>query len=225
MAESSCNQISTLIPEISILKIELALTLEILLVNVCILYVFTRKENLSHVTVLLSCLAVTDSLTAVSTAIIDFCGYNVFHNDTNIIVKSAYLSDTVLIWNRKYPGCVVFHVLDDIAYAFHMTSILITTLLCIQKALAILSPMLAQTYLTVKTSLIASTVALCCSLSLFLPTTITTSLEMFNVSNGTCCYSDQRVSKVLNIFRIESWLNESSIDSPSKFVRMPHAFG
>lgn len=61
MAESICNQISTLIPDIHILKIELAVTLEILLFNVCILYVFTRKENLSSVTVLLSCLAVTDS--------------------------------------------------------------------------------------------------------------------------------------------------------------------
>ncbi|CAC5403667.1 unnamed protein product [Mytilus coruscus] len=228
MAERSCNQISYLIPDFIILNIELALTLEIVLVNVCILNIFILKENRSPVTVLLSFLAVTDSLTAFSTAIIDLCGYYVFHNDINPIVKSTNLSDTVLIWNRKYPSCVVLHVLDDIAYSCHMSSVLITTLLCIQKALALLFPMWAKTYLTIKTSLIASMVALFCSLSLFLPTTIITSMEMFNGTNGTCCYSDKRSSPVLNVFRNEScnsWLNGSSINSPSTVVRSPHFIG
>lgn len=116
-----------------------------------------------------------------------------------------------VIWNRTYPGCVVFHVLDDGAYAFHMTSVLITTLLSVQKAFAMLFPMWAQTFLTVNTSIIASTVALCCSLSLFMPTTISTSQEMSNASNGMCCYSDQLVSKYLNNESYNSWLNESII--------------
>ena len=228
MATRSCNQISYLIPDIIILNIELALTLEILLVNVYILCIFTREKNRSPVTVLLSCLAVTDSLTAFSTTIIDLCGYYVFHDDINLVLKSTHLRDTVLIWNRKYPACLVFHVLDDLAYICHISSVLITTLLCIQKALAMLFPMWAKTYLTATTSLIASIVALLCSLSLFLPTTINSSLGMFNGSNGTCCYSDNVSSLVLKVFRNEScnsWLNESSISSPTRFVRGPHLIG
>lgn len=57
--------------------------LYLILVNICVLYVFTRKDNLSPVTELLSCFAVTDSLTAISTVVIDFCGFYLFHNATN----------------------------------------------------------------------------------------------------------------------------------------------
>ncbi|CAG2251629.1 unnamed protein product [Mytilus edulis] len=199
-----------------------------MLVNVCILCVFTRKENRSPVTVLLSVLAVTDSLTAFSTTIIDLCGYYVFHDDINLVLKSTNLHYTIFMWNRKYPACVVFHVLDDLAYVCHMSSVLVTTLLCMQKALAMLFPMWAKTNLNATTSLIASMVAFVCSLSLFLPTTITSSLGMFKGPNGTCCYSDKSSSLVLNVFQNESgnsWLNESSIDSQKTFFQAPHFIG
>lgn len=117
----------------------------------------------------------------------------------------------------------MFNVQDDGAYTFHMTSVSITTFLSIQKAFAMLFPMWAQTFLTVKTSLITSTVALCCSLlSLFLPTTIFTSLEMVNASNGMCCYSDQHVLKYLNNESYNSWLNESSMETPIQLVQSFH---
>ncbi|VDI45808.1 Hypothetical predicted protein [Mytilus galloprovincialis] len=70
-----------------------------------------------------------------------------------------------------------------------------------QKALAMLFPMWARTNLNATTSLIASMVAFVCSLSLFLPTTITSSLGMFKGSNGTCCYSNKSSSLVLNVFQ------------------------
>ncbi|CAC5423310.1 CMKLR1 [Mytilus coruscus] len=215
-ADRSCNQISYLIPDMIVLYIELALTLEILLVNVCILCIFIRKENRSPVTVLLLALATTDCLTALLTVTMDFCGYFVFSDDVKPTVKYSNLNETVLLWNRKYPSCVIFNVLDNIVYSCHMSSILITTLLCVQKALAILFPIWSQSYLTVKTSLIAGMVALLSSLSLFLPSVIIASLEMSSGSNGACCYSDKHISVVVDVLRngkCNTWLNESKNNS------------
>ena len=87
----------------------------------------------------------------------------------------------------------MFNVLDDLSYAFHMMSVLETTLLCIQKTVVIRFPLWGRTHLTTKNSIISALVGVICALFSFIPTTILGTSEMFKDDNGSCCYSERHI--------------------------------
>ena len=107
--------------------------------------------------------------------------------------ENGIAHESGFICNRRFPHCAVFNVLDDLSYAFHMMSVLETTLLCIQKTVVIRFPLWGRTHLTTKNSIISALVGVICALFSFIPTTILGTSEMFKDDNGSCCYSERHI--------------------------------
>lgn len=187
-----CHTVSYLVPSQWNVVVRIFLALVTLLLNIFIISIFLRRQNRTPVTILLSFLAITDSLTSLFAVIPNFSGQYLFSDELRY-VKNGIAHESGFIWNRRFPHCAVFNILDDLSYAFHMMSVLVTTLLCIQKTVVIRFPLWGKTHLTTKTSIISALVVVICALVLFIPTTILGTSEMFKGDNGSCCYSERHI--------------------------------
>ena len=200
---SKCFPVSFALPDVWNIHIQCILAGEIIPVNIVILCIFLREQYISPVTVLLSALAITDSLTVLCATLPNFIAYYFYYHDLD------HTDDINLIWNRKYPDCVVFNVVDDCAYAFHIMSVLLTTLLCVQKAVVMNFPIWAKRHVNTQSSFRGILIVILVSIPIFVPYTYSGLSEIFQGNSGGCCYSENHIFVTNMIDSYHIWRNES----------------
>ena len=183
MNNTECHHISFSLPDNWILHVQCAFAGEIVFINCVIVAIFLRPQNITPVTILLSALAISDLTSAVFSNLPNVIAYYFYQNDLERNAASTPL------WDRKYPECVVFSVIEDMSYMFHMMSVLITTLLCIQKAAVLKFPLWGKTHLNNKSSYVGVLLVIVVMIAFFLPFT---AMKISSISPGDaneCCYS------------------------------------
>lgn len=154
---------------------EIGVTIEVTIVNIIILFIFLRKENRTPVTILLSALAISDTMHAL---LISF---------SEVIARRTEVhSPTPRISTFSYPLCLNILRTLLLSYIFHLFSVCITTLLCLQKTVALLFPIWSRVHLNTKVSFIGSVVVLVISVLLVLPLIIFEELNI-KMIEGKCC--------------------------------------
>ncbi|CAC5416963.1 unnamed protein product [Mytilus coruscus] len=162
--------------------IQLMLTIEITLVNTFVCFLFLQKKNRSPVTILLSALAVSDSLSNLLTVIPDAIGMHSYPDDME---RGQY---NVLHWNLPYTMCDMILILNALASSFHMMSAALTVALCAQKVIVIMFPMRGKQIMTLKCSMGTTLVIFFISHLLQIPEIVAMTKNSRRLS-GTCCYS------------------------------------
>ncbi|CAG2197053.1 unnamed protein product [Mytilus edulis] len=155
------EEAGTFLPHSTIMYITSAVALVVILVNGFVLFIFLQKENRTPVTILLSALAISDSTTAVmmtiSTVIIN-TKYG-HHVDYSTTVPRWYLFDI--------SECSMNMLFPNLAFGFHFVSILLTTLLSLQKTAALLFPIRSKYFISNKSSAVCSILIFICSFCIF----------------------------------------------------------
>lgn len=154
---------------------------EVIPVNTFVIYLFIQKDQRSPVTVILSALALSDTLGAIVMSVPALVSYvqnyhHIYYDDTMPLAYVFYFN---------YPQCAVYNFLANIKHCFHLISVLITSLLCLIKTSALLFPMWSNRYLTSKVSALICLFILLFSLALFSPI-LKVAFYYENV-NGMCC--------------------------------------
>lgn len=163
-------------PKEEIVYAECAIAVEIILVNTIVVFIFLKKENRSPITVWLSGLALTDLLTSISTVSLDVLG----------LYKPMQHPAGVLMWFWWYPSCVTYTIIRTNSFAFHLMSVLFTTVLCLYKAVAILFPFWTKRNINTTFSAVSSAVIAISSIVMFCPTMVD-KCNILHDLNGMCC--------------------------------------
>ncbi|CAC5408602.1 OLFR [Mytilus coruscus] len=181
------------IPNKSLAYLQMVIAGEVTIVNLFVLYIFLQKANRSPTTILLSMLAVSDTLTALFICIPTVIAYQLYHHHISF-------NGTVLSWNLiDYNSCIISGA-THFKYAFHLLSVLITTLLSIQKTIALRFPLWSTRGLTNNRSMKGSVIALTLSIILFLPNVVIWKILSKDVY-GRCCIDGDLILKYYDVYR------------------------
>ncbi|CAC5364256.1 unnamed protein product [Mytilus coruscus] len=151
------------IPDRKIAYSQVVIAGEVIVVNAFAIYLFIHKDNRTPVTIILSALAVSDTITAILMALPVFIVYQQdYHHIT-------YMDAVLLIYMFTYPQCAVYGTGLDVKYLFHFISVLMTLVLCLQKTVALLFPICNRRYLSSKMSALTCLFILIFSITLFSP--------------------------------------------------------
>ncbi|CAC5369690.1 unnamed protein product [Mytilus coruscus] len=162
-------------PKEEIVYAECAIAVEILLVNTIVIVIFLKKY-MSPITVWLSGLALSDLLTSISTVSLDVLG----------LYKPMQHPAGVLMWYWWYPSCVTYTIIRTHSFAFHLMSVLFTTVLCLHKAVAILFPFWTKRSINIKFSVVSSVVIAVSSIFILCPSLLD-KCSILHELNGMCC--------------------------------------
>ncbi|CAC5373082.1 unnamed protein product [Mytilus coruscus] len=177
----SFNDVVIRVPESTSVYVQLAISVEVTLVNSFVVLVFLQRENRTPVTILLAALAISDSTAALIMTVPIFTAYQIYGNR---------IYEHSLLYTLEFPECIynfLYIILSDV---FHITSVLITTLLCLQKTAALLIPMWTKQHINNRINIICSLLMFIISISLFSRIVYEESLGIYNF-NGRCCVSSQ----------------------------------
>ncbi|XP_063401867.1 uncharacterized protein LOC134686124 [Mytilus trossulus] len=181
------------LPNKSLAYLQMVIAGEVTLVNCFVLYIFLQKSNRSPTTLLLSMLAVSDTLTALFICIPTIIAYQVYQHHISF-------NGTVLSWNLiDYNSCIISGA-THFKYAFHLLSVLITTLLSMQKAIALRFPLWSIRGLTNNRSVKSSAIAFTLSIILFLPNVVIWKILSKDV-DGSCCIDGDLIVKYYDVYR------------------------
>lgn len=160
---------------------ELAIVVQITFGNCFILYIFQQKGNRTPVTILLSALAISDTTAAILMTIPIFIAYQIYDNQID------YNKPMPLLYMCDFPQCLIYSLLYEIKYTFHFVSVLLTTLICLQKTAALLWPIWSKRHLTNHVSTICSVSTFIFCTCIFIPILYHSSL--IKKVNESCCDS------------------------------------
>lgn len=153
------------IPDRTTVYLEVIITGSIVVTNFIVIYIFLRmrKEYQTPVTILLSALAVSDTLAAIMYTVHFAISYQSYyhHIDYTDIMPAWYIF--------QYPSCIYYFVFEACSYMFHSVSLLITIFLCVQKTCALRFPLWTRRRLNNKTSVIYSVIVFIISFLGFTP--------------------------------------------------------
>lgn len=166
------------------------LLLIIIIFNTWICWIFLKKKNRNHVTLLLAFLGITDSVTSICSTIPKLVGYAFYFDDFRNNTESVFDG---WFWKRRYPSCIPLVIIEDCIHVFHASSVLITTILCVQKSVVMAFPFRSKVYCTMQTSLIAIMMTLVTTLAIYLPSTVHGVNNMYKGENDTCCISSEHM--------------------------------
>ncbi|CAC5418170.1 unnamed protein product [Mytilus coruscus] len=112
------------VPDSAAAYVHMGMAVEVTMVNGFVLFIFLQKENRTPVTILLSFLAVSDVNMVILMILPVYAapGEHVQH-----VLGLAYL------YLFDFPKCLIYTFIDELKYVFHLTSVFITSLLCLQK--------------------------------------------------------------------------------------------
>ncbi|CAC5399611.1 unnamed protein product [Mytilus coruscus] len=94
---------------------------------------------------------------------------------------------------KKYPLCAVLFVIEGLIYSSHMISVVISTLLCIQKALVMRFPSWEKRHLSKAMSFRIVSVAILCTCFLYIPSMVHDMMNISRGENNTCCFSQNHL--------------------------------
>jgi hypothetical protein len=188
----SCGIVIHLVPDFWNIQTNIVLTGIILLFNTFLVIVFLQRKYRSPVTILLAVLAITDCLTAVFASVPNVVGYYFNYAELERTPDSYWKGWS---WGRKFPLCLILYIMEDFMYIFHMSSILITTCLCIQKAIVLKYPLWGKTHLNKKSSVLIIIVVITCILVFNIPNTLHGIFGIYRGENDKCCHSEKQMYK------------------------------
>lgn len=186
----SCGTVIHLVPDLWNIQTNIVLTGIILLFNTFLVIVFLQRKYRSPVTIFLAVLAITDCLTAVFASIPTFVGYYFTYAELERTSDSYWKGWS---WERKFPLCLILYIIEDFMYVFHMSSILITTCLCIQKAIVLQYPIWSKRHLNKKSSVLISIVVITCVVVFNIPNTVHGIFGIYRGKNDKCCHSEKQM--------------------------------
>lgn len=168
----------------------------LVIVNIGVLSVFLKKENRSPVTILLSFLAISDTLTAITGILLTLVAY-MFYAD--YVIKTE-----VQEWYLDYPNCLVYKYFLIQGDAFNFMSALTTTLLCIQKCLSFMFPVWSKEHLQIKFWTICVVSEMIFTQICFIPWIHGTRQTLRN-DNGICLHDMDVHRNLANIWEYYLW--------------------
>lgn len=168
-----------------ILCIQLALIIEIVMVNIFVIYVFTRRNNMTPVSTLLSVLAASDMLTAVCIVVQNLMIFAKFNQPLRELTMLGLYD--VDVRASSYPACIFHLVVQGSIKAFHMMSTLVTTSLSLHKVAAFLLPICSSFYLREKFCGYFSLVLLIMSFVMYFIQYFDV-ISQLHIRHGYCCY-------------------------------------
>jgi hypothetical protein len=131
------------------------------ILNIFVIYIFSKKENLSPVTIVLCFLASSDTASVL-------CSYypQLINISYSVYEREQDYYTLVMV---KYPLCVVSNRIENIGHDFHLMSILLTALLCVLKTTVVMFPFCSKNIITNRFAIVSSLFAvfLSAGLSLF----------------------------------------------------------
>jgi hypothetical protein len=192
-----------------------ALAYVLIIQNIIIIRIFLRKELLSPVSILLSMLALSDTLSV-------FCWFVPEHIGSLLGYFSGSSIESYSIitsFYEQYPFCVIAYISRNIlSSGFHSTAIIITTTLGIQKTIVLLYPFLSKSRFTNKcAAIIVFNVFILC-LGLEIPYAMF--FDFSPISGGKCCKSLRMDSFTVKAFFDFSHHLRSGILSVSILIQL-----
>ncbi|CAC5408599.1 unnamed protein product [Mytilus coruscus] len=169
-----------------ITNLMMALSVGITVVNVF--------ENRSATTIFLSCLALSDTLTALLRSLPNFIVYQLYYH------YIGFIRHTPRLHLIGYSFCIMFNLAIEMSNGFHLLSVFITTLLCMQKAVALLFPLWSNAHLDKASSLKGFCFVLIFTLLLYLPISYF-QIYTFNDVDGSCCKDQKRLIDIFDLYR------------------------
>lgn len=166
------------------------ITIYVTVVNVLLIFIFLQKKYLSSVSILLAALALTDAFTSIGIFIPDFTIY-------------AFAEVTFSDENMEYPFCLVYLVSLYLSNMLHLMSLVITTILCTQKACVISFPIWSRQHIHNSFSYISIGVTCIISMFLYIPRILKASLYLYPNQAGLCCAKFST--------RFDFWIKISSV--------------
>ena len=188
----SCGIVIHLVPDLWNIQTNIVITGIILLFNTFLVIVFLQRKYRSPVTIFLAVLSTTDCLTAVFASIPTFVGYYFNYAELERTPDSYWKGWS---WERKFPLCLILFIIEDFVYVFHMSSVLITTCLCIQKAIVLKYPLWSKRHLNKKSSVLIIIVVITCIVAFNIPYTVHGIFGIYRGENDKCCHSEKQMYK------------------------------
>jgi hypothetical protein len=186
----SCGTVFHLVPDLWSIQTNMIYTGVILVVNTFLAIVFFQRKYRSPVTIFLAVLAITDCLTAVFASIPNVVGYYFKYGELERTSDSYWKGWS---WKRKFPLCLILYTIEDFMYVFHMSSILITTCLCIQKAIVLKYPLWSKINLNKKSSVLITVVVITCVVAFNIQSTVHGVIGIYRGENDECCHSEKQM--------------------------------
>ena len=170
--------------ELSIIYCDAVLALIVVIINSVLISALLRKTNITVINILLSVLGLSEVCYAVFACfpvcvgvIMDSLPVNFWHRD----IHPGLIQVLIL-----YPFCVGFDVTNKLAELFHTISLLITTFLCLLKALIMIFPMKARIYLSRNVTVAVCILIFCFCVAIYLPFFVTKLFIRYNYN--LCCF-------------------------------------
>lgn len=144
----SYDIITQLIPESQMSYAEMILVVVVTIFNIFVLSIFVRKENRSPVVILLSALAISDTLTELFWCGPELLSYLFYYHQMN------FKNGKPIRYLLEYPFCFWYSIVNPISDVFHMFSIFLTTISCLQKTAVLMFPLWSREHITNRVSII-----------------------------------------------------------------------
>ncbi|CAG2253892.1 unnamed protein product [Mytilus edulis] len=175
------QNVFVLLPHSTIVYVTSTVALAVILVNGFVLSIFIQKENRTPVTVLLSALAIYDSMTALLMNVLTLIAYQKYghHVHTYDEGQRWFLLDI--------SECLLHIVTYGLIHSFHFVSILLTTLLCLQKTVALLFPMWSKSHIRNRRNAIFSITIFIFCFCIFTALISVEKPAFTEPINGRCC--------------------------------------
>lgn len=160
-------------------------------VNVILICIFLNKKHMSPVSILMAGLAFSDSLASVG----------IFTPDLLIY---SFPGMTATDEHMKYPFCLIYTTNLYLSNMFHLLSLVLTTIMCFQKACVIMFPILGKKHLRNRFSFTSLVVVFVCSVVVYLPRVLEKLLYVHTGLDDICCFKFDRT--FIKYIDISSWI-------------------
>lgn len=196
----------TVTPDLWIIHLGAFFSYIVIAANSIIIPAFLRKEVASPSTLILAGLAFTDEIAAICLFLPKHLGFL-----SGQLEYGYDYNETIPILS-KYPYCRFLFWMDSVLIsAFHLISLVLTTLLALQKSVAILFPIRSKRFLKKRTSVVLVLLSITTLLTVYIPYGL---MFDFHEENDFCILSyDSWVSERFfqDIFFLATFIYMSSI--------------
>lgn len=168
-----------------------SMAIYITFVNTILICIFLNKKHISPVFILMAGLAFSDTLASVG----------IFTPDLLIY---SFPEITATDKHMKYPFCLIYTTNIYLSNMFHLLSLVLTTIMCFQKACVIMFPIWGKQHLRNRFSFTSVFVVFVCSVIVYLPRVLEKLLYVHTGSDDICCFKFDRT--FIDYIEISSWI-------------------
>lgn len=177
---------------------QLAIAVEVTVVNTFVFFIFLQKDNRTPVTILLSALALSDTTAALLMTVPIFIANQIFDN------HRYHQNGYPWLFILEFPECFILDLSTAFRYAFHVISILITLLLCLQKTAALLFPIWTKIHLNNSVSIVCSVLTFAIAICIY-SRVFYDGASKFKNFHGRCCIRNDNIDHELLVHHLTSF--------------------